>query len=52
MTSFSKGCASHTAPKLALQSALLEAVEADALIVRCMPPEARRVAWMIRSCVT
>jgi thiazole/oxazole-forming peptide maturase SagD family component len=34
MTSFSKGCASHTAPKLALRSALLEAVEADALMIR------------------
>ncbi|MDQ5851212.1 MAG: YcaO-like family protein [Chloroflexota bacterium] len=34
MTAFSKGCASHTVPKLALRSALLEAVEADALMVR------------------
>src|SRR5262249_61005216 len=32
--SFSKGCASHTDPKLALRTALLEAVEADALMVR------------------
>jgi thiazole/oxazole-forming peptide maturase SagD family component len=34
ITSFSKGCASHTDPKLALRTALLEAVEADALMVR------------------
>lgn len=34
MTSFSKGCASHTLPKLALRTALLEAVEADALMIR------------------
>ena len=34
ITSFSKGCASHTGPKLALRSALLEAVEADALMIR------------------
>ena len=34
MTSFSKGCASHTVPKLALRTALLEAVEADALMIR------------------
>ncbi len=34
MTSFSKGCASHTIPKLALRTALLEAVEADALMIR------------------
>jgi thiazole/oxazole-forming peptide maturase SagD family component len=34
VTSFSKGCASHTDPKLALRTALLEAVEADALMVR------------------
>ncbi len=34
ITSFSKGCASHTNPKLALRSALLEAVEADALMIR------------------
>ena len=34
VTSFSKGCASHTAPKLALRNALLEAVEADALMIR------------------
>ena len=34
VSSFSKGCASHTDPKLALRTALLEAVEADALMVR------------------
>lgn len=34
VTSFSKGCASHTIPKLALRTALLEAVEADALMIR------------------
>lgn len=34
LTAFSKGCASHTDPKLALRSALLEAVEADALMIR------------------
>ncbi len=34
ITSFSKGCASHTVPKLALRTALLEAVEADALMIR------------------
>ncbi|MGA3372333.1 MAG: YcaO-like family protein [Terracidiphilus sp.] len=34
VTSFSKGCASHTDPKLALRSALLEAVEADAIMIR------------------
>ncbi|MBV9941046.1 MAG: YcaO-like family protein, partial [Solirubrobacterales bacterium] len=34
ITSFSKGCASHTVPELALRSALLEAVEADALMIR------------------
>ena len=34
VTSFSKGCASHTDPKLALRTALLEAVEADALMIR------------------
>jgi len=34
LTSFSKGCASHTDPKRALRSALLEAVEADALMIR------------------
>jgi thiazole/oxazole-forming peptide maturase SagD family component len=34
MSSFSKGCASHTTPKLALRTALLEAVEADALMIR------------------
>jgi thiazole/oxazole-forming peptide maturase SagD family component len=44
MTSFSKGCASHTVPKLALRSALLEAVEADALMVRWYAlTKARRV---------
>ncbi len=34
MSSFSKGCACHTDPKLALRSALLEAIEADALMIR------------------
>lgn len=34
VTGFSKGCASHTLPKLALRSAILEAVEADALMIR------------------
>ena len=34
VSSFSKGCASHTCPKLALRSAILEAVEADALMIR------------------
>jgi thiazole/oxazole-forming peptide maturase SagD family component len=34
VTSFSKGCAAHTDPKRALRSALLEAVEADALMIR------------------
>jgi len=34
VTAFSKGCASHTSPKLALRTALLEAVEADALMIR------------------
>lgn len=34
VTAFSKGCASHTDPKLALRTALLEAVEADALMIR------------------
>jgi thiazole/oxazole-forming peptide maturase SagD family component len=34
VTAFSKGCASHTNPKLALRTALLEAVEADALMIR------------------
>lgn len=34
VTSFSKGCASHTSPQRALRSALLEAVEADALMLR------------------
>lgn len=34
ITSFSKGCASHTDPKVALRSAILEAVEADALMIR------------------
>lgn len=34
VSSFSKGCASHTVPKLALRSALLEAIEADALMIR------------------
>ena len=34
VTAFSKGCASHTDPKLALRSALLEAIEADALMIR------------------
>ncbi len=44
MTSFSKGCASHTVPKLALRSALLEAVEADALMIRWYAlTKARRV---------
>jgi thiazole/oxazole-forming peptide maturase SagD family component len=44
MTSFSKGCASHTVPKLALRSALLEAVEADALMLRWYAlTKARRV---------
>jgi thiazole/oxazole-forming peptide maturase SagD family component len=44
VTSFSKGCASHTAPKLALRTALLEAVEADALMIRWYAlTKARRV---------
>ena len=44
MTSFSKGTASHTAPKLALRSAILEAVEADALMIRWYAlTKARRV---------
>jgi thiazole/oxazole-forming peptide maturase SagD family component len=44
MTSVSKGCASHTVQKLALRSALLEAVEADALMVRWYAlTKARRV---------
>ncbi|MFG1610494.1 YcaO-like family protein [Actinoplanes sp. NPDC049265] len=34
ITSFSKGCASHTTRKLALRSAIMEAVEADALMAR------------------
>jgi thiazole/oxazole-forming peptide maturase SagD family component len=34
VSAFSKGCASHTDPKLALRTALLEAVEADALMIR------------------
>lgn len=34
LTSFSKGCASHRNPKAALRSALLEAIEADALMIR------------------
>src|SRR5262249_3835059 len=34
VSSFSKGCASHTVPKLALRTALLEAIEADALMIR------------------
>jgi thiazole/oxazole-forming peptide maturase SagD family component len=34
VTAFSKGCAGHTDPKLALRSALLEAIEADALMIR------------------
>ena len=34
VSSFSKGCASHTDPKLALRTAILEAVEADALMIR------------------
>jgi len=44
MTAFSKGCASHTSPKLALRSAVLEAIEADALMVRWYAlTKARRV---------
>jgi len=34
ITSFSKGCASRTTPKLALRTALLEAIEADAIMIR------------------
>jgi thiazole/oxazole-forming peptide maturase SagD family component len=34
VSSLSKGCASHTVPELALRTALLEAVEADALMIR------------------
>lgn len=34
ISSFSKGCASHTSQKLALRTAILEAVEADALMIR------------------
>ena len=34
ITSFSKGCASHTTPKFALRTALLEAIEADAIMIR------------------
>ena len=34
ITSFSKGCASHTTPELALRTALLEAIEADAITIR------------------
>jgi thiazole/oxazole-forming peptide maturase SagD family component len=44
VTSFSKGCASHTVPNLALRTALLEAVEADALMIRWYAlAKARRV---------
>jgi thiazole/oxazole-forming peptide maturase SagD family component len=44
ISSFSKGCASHSSPKLALRSALLEAVEADALMIRWYAlAKARRV---------
>lgn len=44
ITAFSKGCASHTDANLALRSALLEAVEADALMVRWYAlAKARRV---------
>jgi thiazole/oxazole-forming peptide maturase SagD family component len=34
VTAFSKGCAAHSDPRRALRSALLEAVEADALMIR------------------
>jgi len=44
ITGFSKGCASHTVQKLALRTALLEAVEADALMIRWFSlNKARRV---------